>query len=620
MSATGSLGFLSASAKDLPGARLPVQMADGTVGYPLLITARSVDRSLEGVMVAYRTVSSEDQVGATYDAGARTITLLLQQDASGKVLTTGKTLASKANQSESFNKLFSLNVIADGDKSVTPVGSAINLVGSSGKAKPGLTIVPKSPSTDLANIRYEFKTGAAESIVYDNVLRKIIITTASATPTAAALAKLALDGTKSASFVAAFNAFLIEGAASQTIDTKTAQKGLGSVTKLEPSNFRATFTIDLKDDVNDADTKLTIPELTRLKGKAIDFTVDGAASLNFKVKTEFGNGAFPSIRADLNLDWRFSFPKAEAMAAGAADKKPSETSVKPKIPNLPNVIAFNNVEFSLGEFFNNFAGKVLGKVKETIKPLDPIIKTLTDPIPVLSDLAGQPVTLLDMARLWGTVRADIKAVVAFIDAIRTFNELTANLPTDISNDVWLTIGSFNLDVNSLRQSNPLLGAAEKRIPGITNAVSSPDFEKKFAEATKNASKQLKQPGNKYDSKKMTKSAGSFKEGQFNLAFPILSNPTSIFSLLVGQDIDLLYLELPKFGFQATIGRQFRVPSFPIVGVELAGTFKTTVDLGFGMDTTGIRQFINTKNPLDLLNGLFLKDHEKFNGTGLTCRK
>ncbi len=264
--------------------------------------------------------------------------------------------------------------------------------------------------------------------------------------------------------MAAFNAFLIEGASNQVIDTKTLQKGFGSITKLEPSNFRATFTIDLKDAVNDQDTKLTIPELTRLKGNAIDFTVDGAASLNFKVKTEFGSGAFPTIRADLNLDWRFSFPKAEAMAAGAAARQPADTSVKPKIPNLPNVIAINNVEFSLGEFFNNFAGKVLGKVKETLKPLDPIIKTLTDPIPVLSDLAGQPVTLLDMARLWGTVRSDIKAVVAFIDAVRTFNELTANLPTDVSNDVWLTIGSFNLDVNSLRQSNPLLGAAEKRIP------------------------------------------------------------------------------------------------------------------------------------------------------------
>ncbi len=221
--------------------------------------------------------------------------------------------------------------MADGDQVVTPAGSSINLTGSA-KPKPGLTIVPKSPSIDLANIRYEFKTGAAESVVYDNVLRKITFTTASATPTAAALAKLAVDANKSASFLAAFNAFLVDGAANQTIDTKTAQKGLGSITKLEPSNFRATFTIDLKDDPRDADTKLTIPELTRLKGNAIDFTVDGAASLNFKVKTEFGSGAFPTIRADLNLDWRFSFPKAEAMAAGAADKKPADTSVKPKIP------------------------------------------------------------------------------------------------------------------------------------------------------------------------------------------------------------------------------------------------------------------------------------------------
>ncbi len=102
LSATGSLGFLAASAKDLPGARLPVQKADGSVGYPLLITARSVDRSLEGVAIAYRTVTSEDQVGAAYDSSTRTITLSIQQDASGKALTTGKTLATKANQSDSF--------------------------------------------------------------------------------------------------------------------------------------------------------------------------------------------------------------------------------------------------------------------------------------------------------------------------------------------------------------------------------------------------------------------------------------------------------------------------------------------------------------------------------------
>ncbi len=146
LSATGSLGFLAASAKDLPGARLPVQKADGTVGYPLLITARNVDRSLEGVVIAYKAVSSEDQVGAAYDTTTRTITLAVQQDNTGKAITTGKTLASKANQSESFNKLFSMSVLAEGDSAITPVGSSINLVSTGGKPQPGLTIVPSRPA------------------------------------------------------------------------------------------------------------------------------------------------------------------------------------------------------------------------------------------------------------------------------------------------------------------------------------------------------------------------------------------------------------------------------------------------------------------------------------------
>ena len=617
LSATGKLGFLAASAKDLPGARLPMQNADGTLGYPLLVTAKNVDRSLEGVSIAYRAVSAENEVGASYDAQTRIITFAIQVDANGKSLTTAKTLATKANASDGFKSTFSLNVVSDGDKAIVPAGAVIASTSkdAAGKSKPAITILPKSPSANLANIRFEFKTGqAADSVVYDNVARKITFSTVAAAPTAAQLATIANDAAKSASFASSFTAVVIDGAAALVIDLKSVQKGLGSTTKLEPSNFRATFTVDLKDDPKDADTALSVAELTRLKGNAIDFTVDGAASLNFKVKTELGDGAFPSIRADLNLDWRFNFPKAAAVAAGAADKKPSETSSKPKIPNLPNMIAINNVELNLGDFFNNFAGKVLGKVKETLKPLDPIIKTLTDPLPVLSDLAGQPVTLLDMARLWGSVRSDVAAVVRFIDAIKLFNELTANIPTDLGDSVWLTIGGFNLDPASLRQSNPLVDAAEKRVPGITNAVTSPDFQKRFDEAVRQTSKQIKQPNSKYDSKKMTKSAGTFKEGQFNLAFPFLSNPASIFSLLVGQDIDLLYLDFPTFGFQATIGKQFRIPPFPIVGVELAGTFRVAVDIGFGMDTSGIRQFINTKNPTDLLNGLFLKDREKFDAT------
>ncbi len=214
-------------------------------------------------------------------------------DGKGNVLTSAKTLAEKANASDSFKSTFSLNVTSDGDKAVVPVGAIIGSTTKDavGKAKPALSIVPKSPSTELGNIRFEFKTGAsADSVTYDNVARKIIFSTKAAAPTAEALATLANDAAKSPTFVATFSALVVSDASKLVIDTKSLQKGLGNVTKLEPSNFRATFTIDLKDDPNDKDTKLTIPELTRLKTNAIDFTVDGAASLNFKVKTELCDG------------------------------------------------------------------------------------------------------------------------------------------------------------------------------------------------------------------------------------------------------------------------------------------------------------------------------------------
>jgi len=57
---------------------------------------------------------------------------------------------------------------------------------------------------------------------------------------------------------------------------------------------------------------------------------------------------------------------------------------------------------------------------------------------------------------------------------------------------------------------------------------------------------------------------------------------------MGQNIDLVYLELPKFGLQATISKFFPLPVLPAIGVELGGTIKGTIDWAFGYDTSGIR--------------------------------
>lgn len=119
----------------------------------------------------------------------------------------------------------------------------------------------------------------------------------------------------------------------------------------------------------------------------------------------------------------------------------------------------------------------------------------------------------------------------------------------------------------------------------------------------------------FQAAKFTKSAGSFKEGTFNVSFPLLSNPSSAFQYLMGQDIDLLYLELPKFGLEATISKQFPLPPLPAINIELGGSIKGTIDLAFGFDTSGIRKFMNTHNVIDVFDGFFLTDHENPDGSG-----
>ena len=78
LSAVGTLGFLKMGAKDLPGARIAALNPDGTTSFPLLVTSRNVDRSLEGVKIAYQTVATSAGVTAAYDATTRTITFFVQ--------------------------------------------------------------------------------------------------------------------------------------------------------------------------------------------------------------------------------------------------------------------------------------------------------------------------------------------------------------------------------------------------------------------------------------------------------------------------------------------------------------------------------------------------------------
>ena len=154
----------------------------------------------------------------------------------------------------------------------------------------------------------------------------------------------------------------------------------------EPTRLVGEFTVDLKDP-NDNDDALTLGEIFGGVSfdQILDYSYEVVADVDLDIVTSLlGSSMLPRIRTDFALDW--SLTKGEEGA---------ETSTQ---------ISFNNIELNLGDFFGGFAGEVLGTVKDVLDPIQPIVDALTDPIPVISDLAGD-ISLADIARMFG--RADI---------------------------------------------------------------------------------------------------------------------------------------------------------------------------------------------------------------------
>jgi Ca2+-binding RTX toxin-like protein len=99
-----------------------------------------------------------------------------------------------------------------------------------------------------------------------------------------------------------------------------------------------------------------------------------------------------------------------------------------------------------------------------------------------------------------------------------------------------------------------------------------------------------------------------------LQFPILTDPKKAFNLLLGKDVELFTYDLPKLEFNL----EYESPFIPIVGplgVRIGGNIGAALDLAFGYDTYGLRQFIDTKKAGDIFNGFYVSDTENPDGTG-----
>ncbi|MFM7150538.1 MAG: hypothetical protein ACKO23_11900, partial [Gemmataceae bacterium] len=201
----------------------------------------------------------------------------------------------------------------------------------------------------------------------------------------------------------------------------------------DPSLFKGTFAIDIKDPSGDG--KLYLDEiLTSSVDSLIDARLNAYTKVNLDLNAGFGGENFPSVRSGLHLDWSFI----------DADTK---TGVK-DFGSAPQ-ISFSGVKFDPGEAVRRFLNPILNKINQVLGPIRPIIKTLTSPLPVFSDLRVQ-ISLLDIAKMSGYVP---KEAIFFIKALGEVVKLIELTEKVVSGQFDVSLEGFKLSTGDLRQTS-----------------------------------------------------------------------------------------------------------------------------------------------------------------------
>ncbi|MCX7893546.1 MAG: PA14 domain-containing protein, partial [Burkholderiales bacterium] len=358
------------------------------------------------------------------------------------------------------------------------------------------------------------------------------------------------------------------------------------------SHLGATFAVDLKNRVNPADTLLGIAELGNIGldvGIAAEAVVDLALSLS--LNSDLVPGAttvFPKVVAGFYLDWGFGDRDTDTLVP--------LSGIGNAVKDGLHTVEFRNVGIDLGTYISDFLAPVVKEIQKITEPLQPLIDVLTAPIPVISDLAGQPITLIDIAALTGYVRADL--IYAIADIIRMVNAI----PTEAGPLVITLVDKFTVfdAIGGLTPdiSSPTFNRASIARPNLSgfnfqNAVSGLDTSGK--------------PASSQSTKEFTNGLAGKSFGDF-ISFPIFNDPGQLIGLLLGDNPTLIQFDLPDFSFKFTYSQYF--PIFGPLGASITGTLGADIKLPvIGYDTLGVRQFFDSgfRNPELLFNGFFIGD-------------
>ena len=302
-----------------------------------------------------------------------------------------------------------------------------------------------------------------------------------------------------------------------------------------------------------------------------DASVDIYAGIDVGVGKDAGRDTpkFPNISGEFEFLWAF------------------EDVMGVKKSNIKS-LAFKNLEFDMGSFIGGVLGPIVSKIQKVIEPLEPLIDFLMTPFPVLDDL-GIKITPLDLAKKYSKGNFDDGMIYAIKDLI----SISKTISTSNGTGLKISLGDFELIGSGMEDETAEAFLKGKKALSSINVDEYTSDQSGIKEA---ADKELKNQGFNIQS-----------DSSWNF---IWNNPSKIFQMLLGEDVPLVEYTMPTLCFDFDWNTFVRI--WGPLGARLGVTFNASIQLGFGYDTLGIRQWIASgrKDYGRLVNGFYVMDKDK----------
>ncbi|MGH8429725.1 MAG: hypothetical protein ACREUF_04905, partial [Solimonas sp.] len=393
-------------------------------------------------------------------------------------------------------------------------------------------------------------------------------------------------------------------------------EGAGAETERGDTGLAVQFAIDILNRQNDADARLGFAELGRI---GIDAKIAGRALADLAMELKLNSdlvpnpGNFPSIVADFAFDWGLgtvdnpATPGDEFVGVSLSDLDGGF------LKNGLQFIGFHDVGLDLGKYFSDVIGPIVEKVQEITAPIKPFLDFLTEPIPVISDLAG-PTSLLDIAAMSGLVNPGIIKAIEVIDQVVDIVNTLSVVPGDgviLYFDSVLPNGALVLyeappqglaamSSGGFLSPGDLAGPINlEKLKGFTSQLNLPAWANGIVDALSDVAQELAEGVTKMR-------PGGSASGGFKI--DIIEDPSQVFGMLMGQPATLVSFTMAPLILEAEFSAFFSI--FGPLGVSINAEFGAQFGpFTFGYDTFGISEFAASdfRNPLLLFDGLFVGD-------------